>query len=73
MSQKAKDALDDDANHAADGVRNIPDSFGYGSNLAGGSFDLAKMVKEAASYFAMNSFKEAASRLVLKLYTVEYD
>lgn len=54
-------------------ARDIPESFGYGKNGSCRGFDLAKMAGEAAALFSVNGLKNAANKLLLKLYLTEYD
>ncbi len=54
-------------------VRDIPEEFGFGEGETEGNFALTNMIKEAVSYFGMNSASEAGNRLLLKAYTVSYD
>lgn len=54
-------------------ARNIPAEFGFGEGEADGNFVLSNMIKEAVSYFELNSFSEAGNMLLLKAYTVSYD
>ncbi len=68
-----KDAQEEINKEETDTLRNVPTVAGYHDSGNIILFDLGKMVKSAASYFSMNSFSEAASKLLLKVYTVEYD
>ena len=54
-------------------ARDIPEEFGFGEGEAEGNFVLTNMIKEAVSYFGLNSVPEAGNRLLLKAYTVSYD
>lgn len=54
-------------------ARNIPEEFGFGEGETEGNFVLTNMIKEAVSYFGMNSAAEAGNKLLLKVYTVSYD
>ncbi len=67
----AEEEMDRDAQQTK--ARDIPESFGFGKKGNAGNFALRNMVKEASSYFSMNSFSDAGNRLLLKLYTVQYD
>lgn len=53
-------------------ARDIPASFGYGTSYHGG-FDLGDLIGEAVECFSANNFLNEANKLLLKLYTVEYD
>lgn len=71
LSNKEKEAgLDKDE---VTNARDIPASFGYGEADKGGGFLLTELIKNAADYFKLNSFKEAGNMLLLKLFTVSYD
>lgn len=79
--KKKKDAAKDLQKQSAEEIskdettsaRDIPADFGYGTSYRGGGFELAKMVNEAVECFATNNFKNEGNKLLLKLYTVEYD
>jgi len=70
LSREAADELKQEEETTA---RDIPESFGYGETGGGGAFDMSDMVKEAVGYFSVNNFANELNKLVLKLYTVEYD
>lgn len=53
-------------------ARDIPGIFGYGQRYEGG-FQIKDMIKNAADLFSLNGIKNQANRLLLKVYTVEYD
>lgn len=54
-------------------ARDIPESFHYGTSYHSSSFRLSDMVDDAVGAFSANHFKNEMNRLLLKLYTVEYD
>lgn len=54
-------------------ARDIPEEFGYGNRGVGGTFKIKDLISSAADLFKINSFKNAANKLLLKVYTVEYD
>ena len=54
-------------------ARDIPEEFGYGNRGVGGTFKIKDLISSAADLFKINSFKNVANKLLLKVYTVEYD
>lgn len=54
-------------------ARDIPTGFGMGKKGTAGEFALTRMIKTAASYFKSNSFAHAGNKMLLQLYTVQYD
>lgn len=54
-------------------ARDIPASFHMGAKGSVGEFALTKMVKTATAYFTSGSFSSAGNKLLLHLYTVQYD
>ncbi|MBD5552393.1 MAG: hypothetical protein HDQ96_14685 [Lachnospiraceae bacterium] len=68
--KEKEDALSEDEQTTA---RNIPEEFGFGEGEGDGNFALVNMIKEAVSYFELNSLSEAGNMLLLKAYTVSYD
>lgn len=70
LLKEASDSLKEKEESSA---RDIPESFGYGKNGQCRGFDLMKMAKEAVAMFSFNGLKNAANKLVLKLYLTEYD
>ena len=54
-------------------ARDIPASFEMGKSGTVGEFALTRMIKTAASYFKSNGFAHAGNKLLLQLYTVQYD
>lgn len=69
LLEQAKGDLKEDENTTA---RDIPANFGYGGSYRGG-FDIGDLVGEAVECFSANNFKNELNKLLLKLYTVEYD
>ena len=55
------------------GARDIPSGFNMGKSGGAGEFALTRMIKTAGSYFKANSFSQAGNKLLLQLYTVQYD
>lgn len=54
-------------------ARDIPEQFGMGTDSSAGSFNLLKMIEDAASYFEHGSLAEAGNEMLLKFYVMEYD
>lgn len=78
--QRKKDAADRLLNEAkaqmevseSSSARDIPEAFGYGATYNRG-FDFGNLVGEAVDCFSVNSFLNEANKLLLKIYTVQYD
>ena len=54
-------------------ARDIPASFNMGTSGKVKDFALTSMIKTAASYFSSSSLAQAGNKLLLQLYTVQYD
>lgn len=70
MLKQAEEDMDKDEET---GARDIPESFHYGTSYQSLGFDLSDMVDDAVGAFSANHFQNEMNRLILKLYTVEYD
>jgi hypothetical protein len=69
LLEKAKEELENPEESSA---RDIPSSFGYGTSYQS-NFDIGDMAGAAVECFSTNNFANEANKLLLKLYTVEYD
>ncbi len=54
-------------------ARDIPQAFGYGKNGRCQKFKLSEMAGDAVALLSVNGLKNAANKLLLKLYLAEYD
>jgi hypothetical protein len=69
LLENAKEELENSEDSSA---RDIPSSFGYGTSYQS-KFDIGDMAGAAVECFSTNNFANEANKLLLKLYTVEYD
>ena len=70
--KQAENSFNADDN-PSDPPRNIPSSINIGNSGSMGSLGLTRLIKTAASFFNANSLAEGGNKLLLKLYTVQYD
>lgn len=68
-----KDAENELKQDETSDARDIPASFGMGSDKELGEFTITRLIKTAASYLDAGSISEGFNDLLLKFYTVEYD
>ena len=54
-------------------ARDIPEAFHYGMKSSSTGFDIKNLISSASDLFRINGLKNQANKLLLKLYTVEYD
>ena len=54
-------------------ARDIPEAFHYGMESSSTGFDIKNLISSASDLFRINGLKNQANKLILKLYTVEYD
>ncbi len=54
-------------------ARDIPEVFGYETGVYNAKFDIKNLISSASDLFTINGLKNEANKLLLKLYTVEYD
>ncbi len=54
-------------------ARDIPEAFHYGMKSSCTGFDIKNLISSASDLFRINGLKNQANKLLLKLYTVEYD
>lgn len=54
-------------------ARDIPEAFHYGMKSSRTGFDIKNLISSASDLFRINGLKNQANKLLLKLYTVEYD
>ncbi len=54
-------------------ARDISEAFHYGMESSSTGFDIKNLISSASDLFRINGLKNQANKLILKLYTVEYD
>lgn len=72
-NQMLTQAEDEMSKEEKTSARDVPESFHYGTSIYSSSFKLTDMVDDAVGMFSANHFENEMNRLLLKLYTVEYD